>query len=85
MHSAEWLGFIAGALLTVGFLPQVIRVYQLRSAHEISLIFTVLLLIGLICWVAYGIFFRLPSVIIWNSIAAALAVALLFAKLKYGR
>ena len=85
MPSAEWLGFMAGALMTVGFLPQVIRVYQLRSAYEISLLFTILLLTGLILWVVYGIYFGLTPVIVWNSIAAALALALLHAKLKYGK
>ena len=85
MALAEWFGFAAGALMTVGFLPQVIRVYKLRSAYEISLLFTILLLAGLICWITYGIYFGLPPVILWNSIAAGLAVALLYAKLKYGR
>ena len=42
MPLAEWLGFIAGALVTVGFLPQIIRVYKLRSAYEISLIFAIM-------------------------------------------
>lgn len=85
MPSAEWLGFMAGALMTVGFLPQVIRVYKLKSAYEISLIFTLSLLTGLVFWVVYGIYFGLTPVIVWNSIAAALALALLHAKLKYGR
>ena len=85
MPLAEWLGFMAGALMTVGFLPQVIRVYKLKSAYEISLLFTLSLLTGLIFWVAYGIYFGLTPVIVWNSIAAALALALLHAKLKYGR
>ncbi len=85
MPSAEWFGFIAGGLMTVGFLPQVIRVYRLRSAREISLPFAILLLAGLLCWLAYGIAFSLFPVILWNAITGVLAVALLYAKLKYGR
>ena len=84
MPWAEWLGFIAGALISIGFFPQVIRVYKLKSAHEISLLFTISLLIGLIFWLVYGTYFGLTPVILWNSIAAVLAVALLYAKLKYG-
>jgi MtN3 and saliva related transmembrane protein len=83
--SAEWLGLIAGAIMTIGFLPQVIRVFKLKSAHEISLTFTILFLIGLGCWLAYGIFLRLTPVILWNSITIVLGAALLYAKLKYGR
>jgi MtN3 and saliva related transmembrane protein len=83
--STEWFGLIAGAITTIGFLPQVIRVYKLKSAREISLSFTILFLIGLGCWLTYGIFLRLTPLILWNSISVILALALLYAKLKYGR
>jgi MtN3 and saliva related transmembrane protein len=83
--SAEWLGLIAGAIITIGFLPQVIRVFKLKSAREISLSFTILFLIGLGCWLAYGISLRLTPVILWNAISVIFALALLCAKLKYGR
>ena len=59
MLSGEWFGLIAGAITTLGFLPQVIRVYKLKSAWEISLTFAILFIIGLGCWLAYGIFLRL--------------------------
>lgn len=81
----DWLGFIAGAIMTVAFLPQVFRVYHLRSAREISLTFTILFIIGILLWLGYGIVFSLPPVILWNAVSVALAVALLYAKLKYGR
>jgi MtN3 and saliva related transmembrane protein len=81
----ELLGFIAGALMTVGFVPQVWRLYKLKSAHEISLPFTVLFLIGAACWLTYGVLLRLPPVILWNSIIFVLGIAMLFAKLRYGR
>ncbi len=81
----ELLGFIAGALMTVGFMPQVWRLYKLKSAREISLTFTSLFLIGAACWLSYGILLRLPPLILWNSITLALGVAMLFAKLKYGK
>jgi MtN3 and saliva related transmembrane protein len=83
--SMEWFGFIAGGITTFAVLPQVIRVFKLKSAREISLTFTTLMIIGLSCWLTYGIFLRLPPVILWNSIAIILFFAFLFAKLKYGR
>jgi MtN3 and saliva related transmembrane protein len=83
--SAEWFGLIAGAITTIGFLPQVIRVFKLKSAHEISLTFIISFLIGMGGWLAYGISFRLTPIILWNSISVIFALALLYAKLKYGR
>jgi MtN3 and saliva related transmembrane protein len=81
----EYLGFVAGALVTCSLIPQIIRVFQLRSAREISMLFTTLLLLGLILWLAYGISFGLAPVILWNAVGAILVAILLYAKLKYGR
>ena len=85
MEWKELLGFIAGALMTVGLVPQVWRLFKLKSAHEISLTFTSLFIIGIAFWLSYGIVSGLPSVIIWNSITLALGCGMLYAKLKYGR
>ena len=85
MIQADSLGFIAGALVTCSIVPQLIRVFRLKSAREISLLFTSLLLIGIITWLAYGIYLGLAPVILWNAIGASLVAVLLYAKLKYGR
>ena len=85
MSLEEFLGFVAGALVTCSLIPQLIRVFRLRSAREISMLFTTLLLLGLILWLTYGVFFRLIPVILWNAAGIILVVVLLYAKLKYGR
>ena len=85
MSLEESLGFVAGALVTCSLIPQLIRVFRLRSAREISMLFTTLLLLGLILWLTYGVFFRLIPVILWNAVGIILVVVLLHAKLKYGR
>lgn len=85
MASLEYLGLFAGLLSTFALVPQLIRVYRLKSAREISMLFNSFLLAGVILWLVYGILKNLPSLILWNSIGIFLNVALLFAKLKYGR
>ena len=85
MSSAEYLGFFAGFLTTFSLVPQIMRVYKLKSAREISLLFTTSMLLGVIVWLIYGIVLDLGSVKIWNSVNVALNGWLLFAKLKYGR
>jgi uncharacterized protein with PQ loop repeat len=69
----EYLGDIGGLLTTFCYIPQIIRVFLLKSAKEVSLIFTLMLLEG-------G-----SLVIVWNLIAVVIVTTLLFAKLKYGR
>ena len=85
MDWKEVFGFVAGALITVGFVPQVWRLFKLKSAREISLPFTLLFVIGIACWLSYGLLSNLVPVVLWNAITLALACAMLYAKLKYGR
>ncbi len=79
----EYLGYIAGVLTTVCYIPQVIHVFKLRDAKGISLLFTILLLIGVIAWLLYGILLALFPMILWNSIGLIVVAALLYAKLKF--
>ena len=80
-----WLGYMAGALTTFSFIPQIIRVFKTKSAHDISLIFNVTLFVGILLWLAYGILSKDKPIIIWNAIAAVLTCTLLYAKIRYGR
>jgi MtN3 and saliva related transmembrane protein len=81
----ELLGLIAGALVTCSLIPQLVRVFRLKSAREISTLFTSLLLLGTITWLVYGIMLGLLPVIVWNTTGALLVATLLYAKLRYGR
>lgn len=85
MDWKELLGFAAGALTTVAYVPQIWRLFRLRSAHEISLPFTTLFIVGIALWLSYGIWLSLPPVIIWNAATLALGCAMLYAKLRFGR
>jgi MtN3 and saliva related transmembrane protein len=85
LSSYEYLGIIAGVFTTFAVVPQIIRVYKLKSAREISLIFTASMLLGIVIWLVYGIVLGLISIIVWNSIGICLNSCLLFVKIKYGR
>jgi MtN3 and saliva related transmembrane protein len=85
LNAGEILGLVAGAFTTFGLIPQVIRILKLRSAQEISLLFTILYLAGGLTWLSYGIIDALLPIIFWNAIAVAITAMLLYAKLKYGR
>ena len=85
MLTADVLGYIGGGIITFSLVPQVYRVFKLRSAREISLLFNILLLVGLSLWIAYGLSFGLVPVVLWNTASIVLVAGLLFAKLKYGR
>jgi MtN3 and saliva related transmembrane protein len=81
----EIMGLVAGLLTTGSFIPQVIRVYKLKSAHDISLLFSISFVVGTILWLAYGIHGQLLPVIIWNALGFIFTSALLVAKIMYGK
>lgn len=82
---ADFMGQAAGMLISISFIPQLIRVYKLKSAYEISTTFTSMLLLGLLSWIVYGIYFRLVPIILWDSIAFIEVLILLIFKMKFGR
>jgi len=80
----EVLGLAAGFFVALGLVPQILRVWKLKDAQEISLSFNLLSLTGTILWLAYGLFLGLISVILWNGTNVVLLTLLLLVKLKYG-
>jgi MtN3 and saliva related transmembrane protein len=81
---AEAIGLGAGFLVSFGLVPQILRVWRMRDAQEISLPFNLLSLAGTALWLTYGLLLGLLSVILWNGVNCVLYVILLSVKLRYG-
>jgi len=79
------LGLIAGLLVTVSMIPQLVRTFRMKNADGISLLFTLLLWTGMGLWLAYGISLDLTQVIIWNAVGMASVSTLIIMKIRYGR
>lgn len=77
------IGFLAGLLTTVSFLPQVIKTYQTKRAEDFNLAFMLLFTLGLIFWLVYGIIIREWPIILANSVTLVLNFILLGMKMKY--
>ena len=85
MSLVDYIGFIAGGMVTLGIVPQLIRIFKLRSARDISALFNIALLSGMTLFLIYGIILSLLPLILWNSIGMILISILLYGKWKYGR
>jgi MtN3 and saliva related transmembrane protein len=79
------IGSVAAVCTTVSFIPQLIRVYRLKSARDISLIMFLVFSLGVFLWLLYGIFIRSFPVILANGFTLALSLAILVLKIKYDR
>jgi MtN3 and saliva related transmembrane protein len=76
------MGFIAGLLTTVAFLPQVIKVYKTKSAKDISLPMYVIFTIGIAMWIIYGFLLDSMDILIFNVITFILAITILVYKIR---
>ncbi len=77
-------GYIAGALTTISFVPQVIKAWKTKSTRDISLGMFLIFTLGVLLWLVYGILrFDLP-IIAANSVTVTLALLILMMKLRFG-
>ncbi|MBN8576658.1 MAG: SemiSWEET family sugar transporter [Cyclobacteriaceae bacterium] len=83
VDTAKILGLVAGFLTTVAFVPQVIKTWQSRSARDLSLVMFLLFCTGVFLWMIYGFMINELPVILWNIITLALALIILFFKLRF--
>ncbi len=77
------IGYIAGTLTTVSFVPQVIRAWKLKETRDLSLAMLVLFALGVCLWTVYGIWIDSLPIIAANLISLVLILFLLLLKLRY--
>lgn len=85
MLSAEQLGFIAGTITTVSFVPQVIRVYKNKSGRDVSAWMVLLLATGTALWLVYGIMIGGVPIIAANAVTFTLVIVIFVLKMYYAR
>jgi MtN3 and saliva related transmembrane protein len=78
----EIIGLLAAFLTTSAFIPQVYKIYKEKNADGISLTMYVILFIGVLLWLIYGILIGSLSIIIANGITALLQLSIIIFKLK---
>lgn len=83
MNFVSLVGFAAGALCTLAYLPQAMHSFRTRSVNDISLLMLVSLNLGLLLWVAYGVMIRSLPIILPNGVTFFLAFPLLIMKLRF--
>ena len=79
------LGLVAGALTTIAFVPQIVRIARSRSAHDISWWLFILLAVGSIMWLWYGINMQSLPLIATNVVTLGLQFTIFFLKWRFGR
>lgn len=79
----SFLGYIAGSLVTVSLLPQLITILYNKDSKNISIFTYVILLIARCLWTTYGV--RKPDlqIGITNGISGVLTVLIIISAIYY--
>jgi MtN3 and saliva related transmembrane protein len=83
MKGVDIIGYSAGAITSLTFLPQVIKTWKVKSAKEISLLMFVIAAVNEILWVVYGILLNNLVITLTNIIVLSMALTMIYFKLRF--
>ena len=83
MNYTEILGLAAGTITSITFLPQVMHIWKTKSAKDLSLAMLLLLMLGVLMWLSYGLIIKDAAIIYTNSMVLIMSIILLVFKIKF--
>jgi MtN3 and saliva related transmembrane protein len=83
----EWtyLAFVAGALTSTGYLPQIVKGLKTRKLDDVSLLMPAVLGLGMLIWLIYGLAREDLAIVVANVVGSSLTAVLVGMKLRYSR
>ncbi|WP_269623377.1 SemiSWEET transporter [Prochlorococcus marinus] len=85
IDSNDLLGLIAGTFTTIAFVPQLLKVWNSKSAKDISYVMFIMFIFGIVLWEIYGWEIHSLPVILFNVITFLLGSAILTLKFIFER
>ena len=83
MNWIDVVGYSAGVLTAITFLPQVIKTWKMKAAGELSFLMILLVACSVCMWIIYGFMLNNNVIIITNSVVLILSLILIYFKLNY--
>ena len=83
MANLEITGYLAGFLIAIALSPQLIKAWKTKSTKDISILWTLTLMIGLILWVVYSVANKIFPLLIFASIEFLMTFSLFILKIIY--
>jgi MtN3 and saliva related transmembrane protein len=77
------IGLIAAACTTFSYVPQAVKTIKTKNTKSLSLIMYVIMTVGIVLWLSYGILLRDLPIIIANIVTLLFAGIILILKIKY--
>ena len=84
MIDSETIGYMAGTLTTISFIPQAWLSWKMRHTAGLSLGMYTIFALGVALWLGYGVLIGAWPVIVSNSITLVLALFILSILVRHG-
>lgn len=84
MNTITIVGLCAAICTTTSFLPQAIKTIKTKNTKDIALSMYVLMFVGILLWLTYGILIKDLPIILANVASSILSGIVLVMKLKHG-
>jgi MtN3 and saliva related transmembrane protein len=82
-HGITLLGFLAGTLTTLSFVPQVHKAWRSKRCDDLSWGMLLAFGAGVLLWLIYGLLLSAPPIIVANAVTLVLIATLLWMKAIY--
>jgi MtN3 and saliva related transmembrane protein len=79
------IGILAGILILSGWVPQIVKGYQTKKLTDVSSYLMILIFVGAVLWLIYGMALDDVYIMGVNLAAMFLTMTVLAMKLKYER
>jgi len=84
--SSSWLaamGYLAGTLTTLSFVPQLVKTWQCKSGAELSFAWLFAFGVGVALWLVYGVYLHSWPITIANAVTLFLILLIVTLKCRY--
>jgi MtN3 and saliva related transmembrane protein len=83
MDKNTWVGLIASTFTTLASLPQLVKIFKDKKSENISLLWILILILGLSGWIYYGSLKKDLIILISNSLAVLINFAIAMFVIRY--
>jgi len=78
----EAIGFTAGALSLIGYLPQTIKTIRTRKTRDLALATFLFVMLSAGIWIVYGFMQNAPSIWVTNSVVMVCCLIITVMKIR---
>ena len=83
MYMTDLIGYAAACFTTFALVPQIMRIWRLKEARDVSMFMPVMIGIGSTLWTIYGFLIASIPVVAANSVSLVMALLTISFTMKY--